>query len=62
MSSQSDCLACLDEFFAHNPLDVKENDENTLHIVIHIVIPFLPILVFVKFDFSTKKMVTLSVS
>jgi hypothetical protein len=29
---RTDCLACQDEFFVNNPLDVKENDEHALHL------------------------------
>jgi hypothetical protein len=29
-STQIDCLACQDEFFVNNPLDVKGNDEHAL--------------------------------
>jgi hypothetical protein len=30
-----DCLACQDELFVKNPLDVKENYEHALYVVFH---------------------------
>jgi hypothetical protein len=29
-------LACQDEFFVNNNLDIKQNDEHTLHFVLHL--------------------------
>jgi hypothetical protein len=31
-----DCLACQDEFFVNNSLDVKENDEHALDFALHL--------------------------
>jgi hypothetical protein len=31
-----DCLACQDEFFVNNPLDVKENNEHALDFALHL--------------------------
>jgi hypothetical protein len=31
-----DCLACQDDFFVNNPLDVKENYEHALNFVLHL--------------------------
>jgi hypothetical protein len=36
-----DCLACQDEFFVNNPLDIKENDEYALDFVLHLSCLFL---------------------
>jgi hypothetical protein len=32
----TDCLACQDEFFVNNPLDVKENDGHALDFALHL--------------------------
>jgi hypothetical protein len=31
-----DCWACQDEFFVHNPFDVKENDEHVLDFALNL--------------------------
>jgi hypothetical protein len=36
-----DCLACQDEFFINNPLDVKENDEHALDFALQLLRIFL---------------------
>ena len=35
-------LACWDKFFVHNPLDVKESDDNALQIAFHLSGLFWP--------------------
>jgi hypothetical protein len=35
-------LACLDKFFVHNPLDVKERDDHALDIAYHLSCLFWP--------------------
>jgi hypothetical protein len=41
-------LACQDEFFVNNPLDVKENDEHALDVAVHLSRLF-PVLNSLKF-------------
>jgi hypothetical protein len=35
-----DCLACQNELFVNNPLDVNENDEHALDFALDYFIPF----------------------
>jgi hypothetical protein len=49
-------LACQDQFFENNSLDVKEHDEHSLNFAYHLS----PFLVLVSLDFSIRRIVALS--